>query len=1019
MAVRDEGGRTEGEARPRRRARAAVLAAALLIALFGILGWGVEDSLEPTSLSVPGTESARAESLLRSHFGDSAPFAILLRGPAAALDRQGPELVEALRRDPRVTTLSPWDKGGLARLRPAPRRALVLVDFHVGSGTAVRDTVPGLDRLLRRVVAPPVSARQTGYATLSRAIQQESIEATRRAELIAVPFLLVILLLVFRSPVAAVIPLLFGAAVVLVTRGGLRLVSTYVDVDAFSLTVASMMGLSLGVDYTLLLVSRFREELATGASPRDAAARTKLTAGRAAALAGMTLVLAMAVILWAMPGSLFLSLAATAIFVTAVSVALAVLVAPALLFLLGDRVDRWRVGARNGRPVAMPFVDRVLRRPRLAAGLVGAALLLLAAPVLGLETGPPTTAQLPSSNPAREDAEEIAREIGAGWDAPFALVAATEEGPITTAERLATLGRVQRRISRDPAVQAVIGPSQIQRRTAPLTRQAQQALAGQGEADPSRLAKLGRKLDLAAGGVGRLRNGVLQAADGAGLLAVGSGRARDGAQQIEDGLGRAASGATRAVTALRRVDEGSGRIADGMRRAALASRALDGELAGLMPVIRRAALERGRRLRAELREAAAADPALAASAREAERLVEALVILRNQAKRAHATASRLRSGQATLADAGARLHAGTGRLAEAATGLPVGLARLTDGADRLASGLDRLRGGADSLSAHLAGGAAPTARLQRGLAGASARVSASGERLSRRLASLRRRSPHIFESGYFVLSALDGAPPREAQRAGQLADLDGGGQAAQMLVIPRYTFDTPGSAALDRRLRAEAAELGDATGFETGVAGGPAQLDDYSTAVSSRIPLVVAAISLVTFLVLVFFLRAVLLAAIAVALNLLTVAVAFGVLTLLFEVPAGWPLGGHDYVDAIGAAGIFGIIFGLSIDYAVFLLTRMRERYDAGATNAEAIAFGLQRTAKVITGAAAVMVAVFAAFAAAPIATVSQLGVGLTVAVVLDATVVRIVLLPALMLIIGDRVWWLPEVPQRLRRRHA
>jgi RND superfamily putative drug exporter len=160
-------------------------------------------------------------------------------------------------------------------------------------------------------------------------------------------------------------------------------------------------------------------------------------------------------------------------------------------------------------------------------------------------------------------------------------------------------------------------------------------------------------------------------------------------------------------------------------------------------------------------------------------------------------------------------------------------------------------------------------------------------------------------------------------------------------------------------------------------------------------------------------LRALLLAAIAVALNLLTVAVAFGVLTLIFDVPVGWPLGGHTYVDAIGAAGIFGIVFGLSIDYAVFLLMRMRESHEAGASNEEAIAFGLERTARVITGAAAIMLAVFIAFAGAPIATVSQLGTGLAVAVVLDATVVRIVLLPALMLLVGERVWWLPRALER------
>jgi RND superfamily putative drug exporter len=268
-----------------------------------------------------------------------------------------------------------------------------------------------------------------------------------------------------------------------------------------------------------------------------------------------------------------------------------------------------------------------------------------------------------------------------------------------------------------------------------------------------------------------------------------------------------------------------------------------------------------------------------------------------------------------------------------------------------------------------------------------------------------------------VLSALDGARPGIRERAAEAIDLQGGGQAAAILVISHYTFNTAGSIALHRRLEDEAAALERETGLKTGVAGGAAQLNDYSSVTRARIPFVIAAITLATFLVLVLVLRALPLAAIAVGLNLATVAVAFGVLTLLFNLPESVPLGGRTYVDAVGATAIFGVVFGLSIDYAVFLLVRMREHYDRHGDNAAAIEFGLQRTARVITGAAAIMMAVFVAFAGAPIATVSQLGVGLTVAVLLDATVVRIVLLPALMLLIGDRVWWLPRPLQRVLPR--
>ena len=950
---------------------------------------------------------------MRERFGDSAPFAVLLRGPAAALNLQGPALVRVLRARPGVTTLSPWDEGSLQRLRPSPRRALVLADFHVDAEAAARRTVPALERTLERRIHPPVSATQSGFATLSRAIQRESVDSTRTAELIAAPALLLVLLLVFRSPVAAAIPLAFGAAAVLSTRGVLALAASHIDLDAFSLTVASMMGLALGVDYALLMVSRFREELAAGASPLAAAARTRTTAGRTTAFAGSTLFLAMAATLWIMPGTLFLSLAGTAILVTAISVAIAFFLAPPLLCLLGENVSRWGLAPARGGQRLVGALGGVLRRPRLAAALIGGALLLLAVPALGLRTGPPSISQLPRSNPARESAAAIKAAIGAGWDAPFVLVAASEMGPITTKARLAALRRTQRRIAADPAVQAVVGPAQVQRRVAPLQRGGDELLAGKGDGDPRRLGRLGRRLGRAGNGVGDLRGGLERAAGGAGLLASGSGRAGEGARRIGGGLERAADGAGRAVGALDRLDLGSGRLAEGQRRAALGARSVRDELAGLMPLLRRGGVAQARRLRDSLRARAAADPALTGELREAEALLGTLVLARNQAKRTHVLASRLRAGQASLAAAGERLHVGAGRLTKRARALPAALTELRGGAARLAGGLGALTGGADALSGNLAAGYRRSRPLQGGLSRAGARVSAQGRRLSRRSAALRRSSPRLFDSGSFVLSALEGAPLAERRRAGQVVDLAHGGQGAQMLVISRHGLDTPGASALYRRLRLRAEALSRAAGLRTGVTGGPAQLADYTAAVDARVPWLVAAIALVTFLVLVLVLRALPLAAIAVGLNLLTVAVAFGVLTLLFEVPGGWPLGGHDYVDSIGAAGIFGIVFGLSIDYAVFLLSRMRERHEAGASNEEAVRFGLRRTASVITGAAAIMLAVFCAFAAAPIATVSQLGTGLAVAVALDATVVRLVLLPALMLALGERVWWLPEPLRR------
>jgi X-X-X-Leu-X-X-Gly heptad repeat protein len=385
---------------------------------------------------------------------------------------------------------------------------------------------------------------------------------------------------------------------------------------------------------------------------------------------------------------------------------------------------------------------------------------------------------------------------------------------------------------------------------------------------------------------------------------------------------------------------------------------------------------------------------------------------------------RLSNGAAGLTDAGQRILRADKRLARESKRLvegvkPVGsgIARLASGATALAAGIAQLTGGTESLETSLAEGYQRSYPLQAGLRRASVRVIAGGDRLEGRAARVRQRAPGLFDSGYFVLSALDGAAPSLRARAAEGIDLEGSGQAATLLVFSRFALNSPGSIAFHKRLNADAAALGREAGVTAGVGGGPAVLNDYSRVTRERIPLVVAAITLATFLVLVLILRSLPLAAIAVGLNLATVGVAFGILTLLLDVPDGWPLGGHTYVDSVGATMIFGIVFGLSIDYAVFLLVRMREHYDREGDHRAAIMFGLEKTARVITGAAAIMMAVFVVFAGAGIATVSQLGIGLTVAVLLDATAVRIVLLPALMLLIGERVWWLPRWLDRILPR--
>ncbi|HSS41628.1 MAG TPA: MMPL family transporter [Solirubrobacterales bacterium] len=1069
-----------------RRPRRTLAALAVPIVLLALLGLGLDGRLSPSSLSIPGTEASRANAMLESHFGPSAPFPILLQGPPTALDRQGPQLVRALRAEPGVTTLSPWDRGEVARLRPSPRSALIVADFHTGIDTAVKHTVPELNRLLEENVRPPVRATQTGYATISRAIQEESISSAERAELIALPILLVVLLLVFRSPVAAAVPLALGAVTVLASRGLLWIVTHFATVDALALTVCTMMGLALGVDYALLMVSRFREELATGASPRTAALLTRRSAGRTTAFAGSTLVLSMLVALFVVPGALLASLAATLILSVLLSVAVAYFAVPPLLVLLGPNIDRWRFdrGSDAAGSLLMRFVNAALARPGAVAIAIGAVVLLLAAPALGLKTGPLSPGQLPDDDPVRQDYELITSTAGSGFEAPFQIVVAADRGTMTEPRRLAALQRWQRRIAALPGVETVVGPGQVRSAVAPL-RQAKQAVLkppSDGGSPFASLARLGRGLGRASAGVSTLRAGLSEATYGATTLSEGGDQASAGAERLTRGLHRAEAGAGKALDSLESSAEQVPRLVKAQFTAANGAALLHVGIASLIPNLRRSAVPQGRDLQKSLNEkahntvpeletkAAVGEQQLAATVARLEAMTvgrgdpeyEAALSDARQSVAAlgggeggvslsaelaalqaglvdDARLSRqvtfwltstisslerlgkgsldLREGLIRLAREVKRIQAKLDREVERAQVLGVGLPRLTGGAERLAAGTAQIAGGIERLRDGLGGGYHRAYPLQAGLRRATVRVSSTNRRLQHGRARLLRSSPHIFDSGYVVLSALDGSPPRERQEAGSVVDLEHGGQAATMLVFSRFDLNSEGSIGLNRTLARYAGEIGRDTDARAGVAGGPATLNTYSRVARDRIPLVVAAICLATFLVLVVILRALPLAALAVGLNLATVGVAFGVLTALTYVPDGWPLGGHAYIDAIGATLIFGVVFGLSIDYAVFLLVRMREHRDGGASHAEAISFGLEKTARVITGAAAIMMAVFIAFGGSSIATVSQLGVGLTIAVLLDATVVRLVLLPALMLLIGERVWWLPKPLARVLPR--
>jgi RND superfamily putative drug exporter len=214
----------------------------------------------------------------------------------------------------------------------------------------------------------------------------------------------------------------------------------------------------------------------------------------------------------------------------------------------------------------------------------------------------------------------------------------------------------------------------------------------------------------------------------------------------------------------------------------------------------------------------------------------------------------------------------------------------------------------------------------------------------------------------------------------------------------------------------------DLPGTEIAVTGDTAGSEDFTASLRSHLPLVFGFVLVVTFLVLVLAFRSVVIAGTAVALNLLSVGAAYGLLTLVFQHGLATDLlGVHEsgfIVDWLPLF-LFVILFGLSMDYHVFVVSRVREAHRLGMPTRAAVASGVTSSAGVVTSAAAVMVGVFSIFATLSLLEFEQLGIGLAAAVLLDATLVRAVLLPAAMAALGRRNWWLPTwLDRRLPAAH-
>lgn len=285
-----------------------------------------------------------------------------------------------------------------------------------------------------------------------------------------------------------------------------------------------------------------------------------------------------------------------------------------------------------------------------------------------------------------------------------------------------------------------------------------------------------------------------------------------------------------------------------------------------------------------------------------------------------------------------------------------------------------------------------------------------------------------------LLVVVQGSQPAAEALLGELADVpgvaaafpagegSGGSQVSTVLVVPETAPQSAETTELVSRLREQVLPpLAQDTGATYLVGGSTAATVDASGAVADRLPLFIAAVVGLSMLLLLVVFRSLLIPLKAAALNLLSVAASVGAVTLVFQQGVLSDVLGvqEGPVEAFVPIMIFAIVFGLSMDYEIFLLSRMHEAWRQDRDHAAAIRNGLATTGRVVTAAAAIMIVVFGAFMLSPDRMLKQFGLGLAVAIFLDAVVIRCLILPAVMHMFGRRAWWLPRWLGRLVPRVA
>jgi RND superfamily putative drug exporter len=437
----------------------------VLLGVMASFAPGLQDRLGSGGFEVPGSQSLAVQRDLERRFANQFPTAALITVHDETRTVDDPDfrsVVEGIAgrvgEVPNVGGVESFLSTGSPTFVSPDRRTTYLVAGLSGDQNTQLETVSEVVAAAREGVPAGVEVEIGGGAAFYERFNEISRHDLEQAERVSFPITLLVLLLAFASLVAAGLPIMLALVSLGVTLGALYFLAGVTDMNVYVTNTASIVGIGVGIDYALFVVTRFREELRRGRPVAEAVPVTLATAGRAVVLSGATVIVALAG-MFLVDIQAFRSMAIGSMSVVAVAVLAAITLLPAVLSLVGHWVDRLRIPALGRRPAAGEgfwhrWAVRIMRRPWafMAAALV--VLVVLAVPFAGIRLGQPGAAILPADESPRRATERLAAEFGAGVTGPMEILVDTPGGAGTRAN-LERVDRLTQALRSDPAVVGV------------------------------------------------------------------------------------------------------------------------------------------------------------------------------------------------------------------------------------------------------------------------------------------------------------------------------------------------------------------------------------------------------------------------------------------------------------------------------------------------------------------------------------------------------------------------------------